>query len=182
MNKMKMSTVLTCLGAVGVAVTAVLTAKATPKASALIEKAEYKKDDKLTKLEIVKAAAPAYIPPIIAGVSTIACIFGANTLSKKSQASIASAYALLDASYKEYTSKVKELYGEEADSRIKEEMARDGYADLEMIVPKGEQLFYDLNTMQYFTATLDDVLQKTEMDDGLECYIISTPFDVMPKF
>ena len=49
-------------------------------------------------------------------------------------------------------------------------------------IDEDETLFYDLNTMQYFTAGIDDVLQKIVTDDGLECYIISTPFDVMPHF
>lgn len=182
MNKSSVSTLLTCIGAVGVVATAVLTAKATPKASERIKKAEYEKDELLTKFEKVKAAAPAYIPAIVVGVSTIACIFGANTLSKKSQASLASAYALLDASYKEYSSKTKELYGADADQRIKEEIAKDDYNGDEFVIPDGEQLFYDLNSMQYFTANLSDVVQKAEIDDGLECYIISTPFDVMPRF
>lgn len=187
MNKSTISTILTCVGAIGVVATAVLTAKAVPKASALIEEARYDKFDSkkewgLTKFETVKAAAPAYIPAIITGASTIACIFGANVLNKQAQASLASAYALLDQSYREYTRKVKEMYGEDVDYRIKEEIAKYSYDDQPLIVPKDEQLFYDLNSMQYFMASLEDVIQKTITDDGLECYIISTPFDVMPRF
>lgn len=183
MDKSRMSTFLTCIGAIGVVATAVLTAKATPKATVAIIDAKCEKEDfELTKIEKIKAAAPAYIPAIITGASTIACIFGANVLNKQSQASLVSAYAMLDRTYREYTKKVKELYGEEIDHRVKEEMAKEHYTDQESTIPKGEQLFYDLNTMQYFAASIDDVLQKTVMDDGLECYIISTPFDVMPRF
>lgn len=181
MNKSTISTILTCIGAAGVVVTSVLTAKAYAKASLAIENAmdekyDSKGDFELTKIEKIKAVTPVYIPPIITGTATIACIFGANVLNKQAQASLASAYALLDASYRQYTDKVKEIYGDEADIQIKEEVAKG------VEIPEGEQLFYDLNSMQYFTASLDDVLQKTTMDDGLECYIISTPFDVLPRF
>ena len=34
---------------------------------------------------------------------------------------------LLENSYKDYRAKVKELYGEEADKKIREEMAKDDY-------------------------------------------------------
>lgn len=182
MNKVSCaSTVLTCLGAVGVIATSVLTAKAVPKASRLLKNAEKEKGEELTKVEKVKTAAPAYIPAIVVGASTIACIFGANALNLNQQASLMSAYALLDNSYKEYRKKVEEIYGEEADDRIVEEIAKDKYQEWAEEIEEGEQLFYDLNSMQYFTSTVDHVLQKTVTDDGLECYIISTPFDVMPS-
>lgn len=176
------SVALTCLGVVGVVATSVLTAKAVPKASELVKKAEREKRDELTKLEKVKAAAPAYIPAVATGVSTIVCILGANVLGKKSQASLAAAYALLDRSYREYSNKLKELYGEEADGHIRAEVAKDEYEENGIVIPEGEQLFFDYNSYQYFTATMDDVLQKTVTDDGLECYIISTPFDTLPYF
>lgn len=175
MNKSCFSTVLTCLGAIGVIGTAVAAVRATPKATKLIDDARTEKEQPLTKLEIVKAAAPAYIPSIVIGASTVACIFGANILNKQTQASLASAYALLDSSYKEYKNKVVELYGEEADDRVKDEIVKDRYEEDNFELPEGEQLFFDFNTLQYFTSTMDKVIQKVTMDDGLECYIISMP-------
>lgn len=93
-------TILTVVAALGVISTAVLTAKAVPKAAKRKAKAEEEKGEELTKLETAVAVAPAYIPTVLAGASTIVCLFGANVLNKRSQASIASAYALLDTSYK----------------------------------------------------------------------------------
>lgn len=176
MNK---STILTVVSVAGVVATSILAAKGATKASMLLRKAKEEKGDELTKAEIFKTAAPAYIPAAIAGASTIVCIFGINILNRKTQASLASAYALLDSSYKEYRNKVNELYGEDADQRVKNEIAND-HRDEEELIPEGEQLFYDFNSMQYFTSTIDEVLQKTTLDDGMECYIISTPFDVIP--
>lgn len=171
----KTATILTCLGAAGVIATSVLTAKATPKALALIKESEEKKGEELTKIEAVKAAGPAYIPAILTGVSTIACVFGANILNKHHQATLAGAYALLDSSYKTYRSKTNALYGTSAGKEIKTEMAKDVAEDND--IPDGERLFFDYTSLRYFSARLDDVLQKVVIDDGLECYIISTPFD-----
>ena len=179
------STFLTILSVGGVLLTAALTATATTKASKLIEEAKAEKGDELTKMEIVKAAAPAYIPALVVGVSTIACIFGANTLNKRQQAALVSAYALLDASYREYRSKAEQVYGEGADERIKEEMAKDDYDcpfDLEVEEDGEEKLFYDLVSGQYFSARIEDVLSKTVMPDGLECYILSTPYDIPASY
>ena len=175
------SIALTCISTVGVIVTSVLTAKATVKATKLIEDAEHEKGEELTTSEKVKTAAPAYIPAILVGASTIACIFGIEVLNSHQQASLMSAYALLDNSYKEYRMKVKELYGDEADDRVIDGMDRDRFKEWADEIEDGEQLFFDMNTGQYFMSTVDNVIQKTVMDDGLECYIISTPYDTLPS-
>lgn len=96
-------TILTCIGAAGVVVTAVLAVKATPKADSLIKADSRRNHDgdpyAATKLEAVKSCWKCYIPAAATGVATIICIFGANTLNKKQQASLASAYALVNRSY-----------------------------------------------------------------------------------
>ena len=71
-----------------------------------------------TKKEKFKVAAPIYIPTVLSGMATIACIISANLFNKVQQASIASAYALLSSSYKEYRDKLKELHGEDADLEV----------------------------------------------------------------
>lgn len=223
-------TILTSIGGIGVVATSILAVKATPKAMRLIEKAEKEKGDELTKLEIAVNAGPAYIPAAITGLTTIACIFGANALNKRQQAALMSAYALIDSSYKEYKNKVKELYGEEADQKVRADVAKDKFKDDEPYhEDDGKQLFYDEYSNRYFRATNEEVLkaeyeinrilaedcyatlneyydllnipkvdygeyigwssaqmfemywsswinfrhEKVEMDDGLECYIIS---------
>lgn len=183
MNKLSVaSTALTFLSAAGVVATSIFVAKAAPKVSVLLDRAEKEKGEKLTKIEKIKLATPAYIPSIIVGASTILCIFGANILNKRSQASIASAYALLDNAYREYRGKVKELYGDDADRNVVTEIAKEKVRESEDLeLPEDEQLFYDCNSLQYFVSTVDQVLQKTEMEDGMECYIISTPFDTIPS-
>ena len=137
------STILTCVGAVGVVTTSVMAVKATPKALTLLEKAKQEKGEELTKFEVVKVAGPSYIPAIISGAATIACIFGSNVISKHQQAALMSAYALLDNSYKEYRNKVDELYGEEAGHKVREEIVKEKYTGDVITSNNNEELFYD---------------------------------------
>lgn len=157
--KRNASTILTCLGGAGVIVTSITVAKATPKALKLLEEAKIEKQDELTIGEKIKIAGPKYIPSILLGAGTIACIFGANVLNKRSQAALMSAYTLLDTSFKEYKNKVLELYGEDGEKEIRSEIAKDHYKDTEISVSDDKQLFYDEFSQRYFEATLEDVLR-----------------------
>ena len=161
--KRNSSTILTATGAVGVVATSVMAVKTTPKAMRLLNEAKEEKGEELTRFETVRVAGPAYIPAILTGVGTIACIFGANALNKRQQAALMSAYALLDNSYKEYKAKVEELYGEDGKNRIREEIAKDKFEDAEMEVSRDEQLFYDEFSRRYFESTIEAV-QKAEYD------------------
>lgn len=170
--KRNASTILTVMGGVGVVATSVMAVKAAPKAFSLLEEAKSEKGEDLTKLETIRIAGPFYIPAIVMGVSTIACIFGANALNKKQQAALVSAYALVDNSYKEYKAKLKELYGEEAHQNIVNsimiEKAEDVYVhsetlcmscDLSLEENDGEpKLFYDEYANRYFEATIEQVI------------------------
>ena len=151
------STILTCAGMVGVVATTVAAVKATPKAVRLLEQAKEEKGEELTKLEVVKIAGPAYIPTAVLGVSTLACMLGANVLNHRGQASLMSAYALADSSYKNYKKKVDEIYGEEAGTKVRAEIAKDKYEENPMPVDDGKLLYYDFYSGQYFQATSYEV-------------------------
>lgn len=169
------STVLCVIATAGIAATAVLTAKATPKAMKLIEEAKKEKEE-LSKAETVIAAAPAYIPAIVSGVMTAACIFGANALSIKQQASLMSAYGILHANYGKYTGKVKELFGikthhdildaiavEKADENVYN-YAPDAFGCGSTslgtdCIEEEKRLFYDAYSDRYFEATMGRVLE-----------------------
>lgn len=151
-------TILTCVGGIGVVATSVMAVKATPKALQLLEEAKAEKGVDLTKLEVVAVAWPAYIPAIVTGATTIACIFGANVLNQCQQASLASAYALIDNSYKEYKKKVEELYGKEANDQVQQEIAKDKYKENNIQQENDELLFYDEFSGRYFNATMERVL------------------------
>ena len=156
-------TILTCMGGAGVIGTSVLAVKATPKAIRLLKEAEEEKGEKLTKAEAVLVAGPAYIPSILVGASTIVCIFGANILNKHQQAAITSAYALLSNSYNEYKEKVQELYGEDANNEVKNEIAKDKYAENDVKREPEKELFFDEFSGRFFNSTLDKV-QRAEYE------------------
>ena len=237
--KRNSATILTCVGAAGVIATTVTAVKATPKALMLLEQAKEEKGDELTKLETVKIAGPAYVPTVLLGAGTLACIFGANVLNQRNQASLMSAYALVDGAYKDYRKKVDELYGEEAGAEVRAGIAKDKYeAEPAKTIEDGKRLYYDFYSSRYFEATpaevkraeyevnrtlmLDDGVflnewyqlldlepleygwnfgwsacansdmywqswidfhhEKTVMDDGLECIIISFNQEPYPDF
>lgn len=164
------STILTIVGGAGVIVTAVTAVKATPKALALIENAKEEKGEELTKFEVLKVAGPAYVPSVLTGTATIACIFGANIISKHQQATLMSAYALLDNSYKEYRTKVDEIYGEEAGKQVREEIAKDQYTGDDILLEDGKELFYDFYSGRYFESTKEAVL-KAEYETNRALFV-----------
>ena len=170
--KRNASIVLTCLGGIGVVTTTVMAVKATPKALQLIEEAEKEKGEKLTTWETVKTTAPTYIPTVLFGVGTVACIFGANILNKRQQASLMSAYALLDESYKKYRRTVVELYGKETNEEIVNAIAVEEANEVYMHASNlgvdctqfleedysDPVLFYDEYGHRYFEAPIEQVI------------------------
>lgn len=163
-------TILTCVGAIGVVATAVMAVKATPKALRIIEEnTGYDNDGFMfspSKKEIIQLTWQCYIPAALVGLSTISCIFGANILNKHNQTSLVSAYALLNKSYRQYREAANSVYGEDADSKIKVQMAKDTYvsadgysvysSDLDQESEK--ILCYDLYSQRYFISTMASVL------------------------
>lgn len=166
-------TILICVSAVGVVATAVLAAKAAPKAKRLVEEAEAKKGEELTNLEKVKTAGPVYIPAAMTGVLTITCMFSANTLSRKTQAALSSAYALLDQSFKRYQRKVKELFGEGAHKQVVGEILMEDAEKVSLTNPcllgnttldfgvddEVVRRFYDTYSGKAFNSTIERVIQ-----------------------
>lgn len=160
------STILTVVGAIGVVGTAILAAQAAPKALERVETAKEEKGEELTTLEVVQAAGPVYVPTVLVGASTIACIFGANILNRRNQASLVSAYALVDNAYKEYRNKVKEMLGEETDQKIRDAIAMDKCKQIDVYTPgygsidtSGEpRLFYEEHRGKFFESTMEAVI------------------------
>ena len=168
------STVLTCLGGAGVVVTSVMAVKATPKALKKIETAEQEEGEELSKWEKMKVAGPSYVPAVMIGAATAMCVIGANLLTSRRQANIASAYALVNESYKQYQNKVREIYGEEAHQEIMELIAAEKAENVGVQAPGfvdnnrlyidekcGEtRLFYDEYGDRFFEATLEQVISS----------------------
>lgn len=169
--------ILAVFASVGVAATAVLTARATPKAMEAIKADSRKNHDgdseAFTKREAVQASWKYYIPAVAVGGTTIACIFGVHGLDKRQQAALLSTYTLLHSTYKSYQNQVKELYGEEAHENILKnamiEQSKDVCITADNLLTttcldfedadEDEYLFYDMYSNRYFTTAISRVLQ-----------------------
>ena len=157
--KCNASTILSVLGVAGVIATTVTAVKATPKAMEFVKKAEEEKGEKLSKWEKVNVVGVAYIPTVLVGTATVACILGANLVSRRQQATLMSAYALLDRSYKDYKNKANELYGDGAGKQICEGIVKDKYTGDESSGDDGKELFYDFYSGRYFESTKEHVMR-----------------------
>lgn len=153
--------ILTGLGMAGVVTTAVLAVKETPKAMKLLEDREKIKMEKynesLTKLEKALVVAPVYFPAILMGATTMSCIYGANHINKKQQAILTGAYSYLSSCYDDYRDKVKELYGEDADKKVKEEIAKDIYFETTGEEREDTNLYFDEYSNRYFNLNPNDL-------------------------
>lgn len=127
-------TILSIAAVAGVVGTVVVTSKAAVEADKRIPKDS-------TKLEAVKSVWDVYIPVVAVGGATIACIFCSNALSRKQQAALAAAYVALNKSYTEYKDKVKELFGEDGQAKVRDEIAKDHYK-FDDIYDDNLELFY----------------------------------------
>lgn len=110
---------LIAVGIGGFVATAVLAGKATVKANELInEKKEELNADKLDHKELIKTTYKCFIPPMVSGVLSTACILGANSMHAKRTAALATAYQVAQVGINEYKDSVVELIGEEKEKEI----------------------------------------------------------------
>lgn len=161
------STILTCLGAVGVAVTVVMAIEATldvaesRQADARSEEPA-SEDENVTAVRVVAEQWQAYVPTAAVGAASLACIFGANVLSRRQIASMSAAYALLAGAFQEYRSMADAACGPGTDAMIKkatEQKMRDAHEDRP---PWDErQTFYieGCETPRFFERTMEEVMQ-----------------------
>lgn len=168
--KKSLPTILSILGSAGVIGTAVLAAKATPVAVEQLKaysRHEHSGDpNACTPLEAVRVCWKSYIPAATVGLSTIACVIGANALNKKQQSVITGAYIFLDNACKKYKAKVAELFGESANDQVKTEIAKDDYRDIQrpldtnngMHLEDGMMTFYESHLGRFFERTLAEVI------------------------
>ena len=113
--------ILTGIGCAGLLSTAILSAKAAPKALRILELEEEYREKKhfipMTRLDKVKLTWKCYIPAGVMGAVSIGCIIGANTVSTRRNAALASMYALTESAFREYKTKVVEEIGKTKESR-----------------------------------------------------------------
>lgn len=159
--------ILTGLGIAGMATATVMAVQATPKAMKLIHKAEKKKKDGLTKVEVVKETWKCYIPATLTGTFSIACLVGASSVHLRRNAALATAYTLSETALKEYQDAVIETIGEEKEQVVRDRVAKEHVernpvsSNQVTMLGKGEVLCYDMLSDRYFYSDKDS-LEKAE--------------------
>lgn len=162
--------ILTGLGCAGVLSTAILSAKATPKALDLIDYEEGYRESKhlnpMNQWDKVKLTWKCYIPAGVVGATTIGCIIGANTVHAKRSAALASLYALSESTFREYKSKVVREIGIPKETKIRDEIAREHILQNPLqpgsviFTGNGDVLCYDKLSGRYFTSSYETIRQK----------------------
>lgn len=156
-------TILTAVAVAGVATTAIMAVKATPKAIRILEVAQTNNPVLLTPQEKLRLIAPCYIPSSMVGIATMACIIGANSVHTKRQAALISAYTLTENAFKEYQAKTTEALGKGKEQKVRDDIAQDRVDKIHtptsevIITGNGDVLFMDSLSSQFFESTYEKV-------------------------
>lgn len=159
--------ILTGIGIAGMIGTTVMAVRVTPKALVLIKDAEEEKKEDLTVIETVKVTWKCYIPAVITGVTSVACLIGANSMNVRRKAALATAYTLSETALREYKEKVIETIGEKKEKAVKDSIAKDKVdhnpvsKNEIVITEKGTTLCYDAISGRYFKSDIN-FLKKAE--------------------
>ena len=158
--------ILIGIGISGMFGAAALAVRATPTAMSLIKKKAHEEGcqvEELTAIDKVKTCWKCYIPAAVTGITSSACIIGANSVNARRNAALAAAYTLSDSALREYREKVVETIGEKKDEIIRDKMAEDrikknpvGNNEV-IITDKGNTLCYDVFSGRYFHSDVDKI-------------------------
>lgn len=196
--------ILTGIGITGMITTTVLAVKATPKALKKIEEEKLKvydeldpsevpaqaipEDVKLKPMEVIKVTWKCYVPAVITGTASIACIIGANKANYARNAALATAYNLSQTALAEYKEKVVETIGEKKEQTIREKIAQDKVDKVEKVpnneivmIGSGDVLFLEPVSMRCFMSNEEEVRRiinnlNYRMISGYEEYISLSEF------
>lgn len=155
--------ILTGIGIAGMITTTVLAVKVTPKALRILADAEYDKGERLTKQEKVQACWKCYVPAIVTGATSAACLIGASSVNLRRNAALATAYKLSETALTEYADKTLEVVGEKKEKFIRDKVAEDRInkdpvsKNEVFITDKGNTLCYDTISGRYFKSDIDKI-------------------------
>lgn len=189
--------ILIGLGIAGMITTTVLAVKATPKAMRLLDdvKKETWNEDpvnpmahrELKPLEVIKITWKCYIPAVVTGTVSIACLIGSNSVNARRNAALATAYKLSETALTEYKDKVVEEIGEQKEKVIREKIAQDKVDKMQenktevVVVGSGDVLFLEPVCGKPFKSDIETVRKvindfNYRMTTGQEEYISLSEF------
>ena len=165
-------TILTVMSIGGVVLTVITARNDTLKAQDILYRNDIDLDN---KKEVFEATWRCYIPTVITGISTIACIFGSHYLSNKQKIALSNAYLLSQTTLQEYQKRVVDQIGKNKERAIREDTIqaiaenqapranfltdfKDAY-----ITGHGNTLIYSVKDKEYFRSDINYL--KSVMND-----------------
>lgn len=156
--------ILVGLGIAGAASSVIFAIKATPKAMILLEEKRQELGvEKLEAKEIIKTAAPVYIPTAVSFGVSVACIIGASSVNARRNAALTAAYTLSESTLRTYRDKVLETVGEDKEREIRQAAAieqQQKTPETQTVVVNhaaGQLKCFDSLSGRYFTATKNQI-------------------------
>ena len=160
--------ILMGIGIAGMITTTILAVKATPKALALVEDEKLRRyketeDDTLTKIEIVKTCWKCYVPAVVTGAVSTACLIGSRSVSSRRTAALAAAYQISETALSEYREKVIETIGEKKEKTVRDKVAEEKVKQNPVnpseivITAKGNTLCLDPISGRYFKSDQEKI-------------------------
>lgn len=109
-----------------------------------------------------------YIPPVICGTATIACIVCANQIGTRRTVAMAAAYTISENAFTEYKEKIVDKLGEGKERAVRDEIAQDQvtrtpYPNNQVIISGQESLCLDTFSGRYFTSSME-AIRKAQND------------------
>ena len=159
--------ILVGLGIAGAASSVIFAIKATPKAMILLEEKRQELGvEKLEAKEIIKTAAPVYIPTAVSFGVSVACIIGASSVNARRNAALTAAYTLSESTLRTYRDKVLETVGEDKEREIRQAAAieqQQQTPEPQTVVVNGaagQLKCFDSLSGRYFAATKNQIVNE----------------------
>lgn len=156
--------ILIGMGIAGAASSVIFAVKATPKAMILLEEKRQELGvEKLEAKEIIKTAAPVYIPTAVSFGVSVACIVGASSVNARRNAALTAAYTLSESALRTYRDKVLETVGEDKEREIRQKAAIEQQQKtpepqaLVVSSAAGQLKCFDSLSGRYFVSTKNEI-------------------------
>lgn len=156
--------ILIGMGIAGAASSVIFAIKATPKAMILLEEKRQELGvEKLEAKEIIKTAAPVYIPTAVSFGVSVACIVGASSVNARRNAALTAAYTLSESTLRTYRDKVLETVGEDKEREIRQKAAIEQQQStpepqtLVVSSAAGQLKCFDSLSGRYFVSTKNEI-------------------------
>lgn len=156
--------ILIGMGIAGAASSVILAIRSTPKALILLEEKRQELGvEKLEAKEIIKTAAPVYIPTAVSFGVSVACIIGAGSVNARRNAALTAAYTLSESTLRTYRDKVLETVGEDKEREIRQKVAIEQQQKtpepqtLVVSSAAGQLKCFDSLSGRYFVSTRNEI-------------------------